>query len=121
MQDYGREDGIRRRAYAIWEEEGRPEGRDEEHWARAEAEAGVGAGEAGELSYGEIEQPGAGHPAPDSGLEEASEQAGEGAPGPTAQEPRQRVQTEDEPGETQARLQDGEGAGRPGRGIYAGP
>ncbi len=29
---------IRRRAYEIWEAEGRPEGREDEHWARAAAE-----------------------------------------------------------------------------------
>jgi len=29
---------IRDRAYAIWEEEGRPDGRHEEHWLRAEQE-----------------------------------------------------------------------------------
>ncbi|TSD84050.1 DUF2934 domain-containing protein [Mycobacterium sp. KBS0706] len=29
---------IRRHAYEIWEREGRPEGRAEEHWRRAEAE-----------------------------------------------------------------------------------
>ena len=29
------EEDRRRRAYAIWEREGRPEGRDAEHWARA--------------------------------------------------------------------------------------
>jgi DUF2934 family protein len=37
---------IRRRAHEIWEREGRPEGRHEEHWARAsrevEAEGGAG-------------------------------------------------------------------------------
>ena len=31
---------IARRAEEIWEEEGRPEGRAEEHWLRAEAELG---------------------------------------------------------------------------------
>lgn len=31
---------IARRAQTIWEEEGRPEGRAEEHWLRAEAELG---------------------------------------------------------------------------------
>jgi hypothetical protein len=31
---------ITRRAQAIWEEEGRPQGRAEEHWLRAEAELG---------------------------------------------------------------------------------
>ena len=29
---------IRQRAYAIWEEEGRPSGRDIEHWLKAERE-----------------------------------------------------------------------------------
>lgn len=29
---------IRQRAYEIWEEEGRPEGREAEHWRRAEEE-----------------------------------------------------------------------------------
>ena len=35
---YWREHRIRERAYAIWEEEDRPEGKDREHWLRAEAE-----------------------------------------------------------------------------------
>lgn len=29
---------IKRRAYAIWESEGRPEGRHDDHWRRASAE-----------------------------------------------------------------------------------
>jgi hypothetical protein len=33
-----REQAIRERAYAIWEEEGRPDGKDLDHWLRAEAE-----------------------------------------------------------------------------------
>src|SRR5947207_5704201 len=33
-----RQDRIRERAYQLWEEAGRPSGRDLEHWARAEAE-----------------------------------------------------------------------------------
>lgn len=32
------EQRVRDRAYQLWEEEGRPEGRDREHWYRAEAE-----------------------------------------------------------------------------------
>lgn len=32
------EEAIRRRAYRIWEEEGRPQGREREHWERAERE-----------------------------------------------------------------------------------
>jgi hypothetical protein len=33
-------DDIATRAYYIWEQEGRPEGRDQEHWFRALQEAG---------------------------------------------------------------------------------
>jgi hypothetical protein len=37
-------DRIAARAYALWEEEGRPHGRDEQHWQRAESEvSGTGA------------------------------------------------------------------------------
>jgi len=32
----GRDDEIRRMAYALWEREGRPEGRALDHWQRAE-------------------------------------------------------------------------------------
>ena len=31
-------DRIKQRAYLLWEQEGRPEGRADEHWSRAEAE-----------------------------------------------------------------------------------
>ncbi len=37
-KDHDRADRIRRRAYEIWEEQGRPHGRDQEHWLQAEAE-----------------------------------------------------------------------------------
>jgi len=42
-----REQAIRERAYAIWEEEGRPDGKHLEHWRRAEDEinSAVEAGE----------------------------------------------------------------------------
>jgi hypothetical protein len=33
-----REEAIRLRAYALWEQEGRPDGNNLEHWLRAEAE-----------------------------------------------------------------------------------
>jgi hypothetical protein len=36
----GAREEIARRAQEIWEDEGRPEGRAEEHWLRAEAEIG---------------------------------------------------------------------------------
>ena len=47
--DGDRERRIRERAYEIWEREGRPEGREAEHWERAEAEiaAQAGAGQDG--------------------------------------------------------------------------
>jgi hypothetical protein len=35
------ERAVRERAYAIWEEEGRPEGRHLDHWLRAEAEINI--------------------------------------------------------------------------------
>ncbi len=34
-----KEDDVRARAYALWENEGRPEGRHLEHWLRASEEA----------------------------------------------------------------------------------
>ena len=38
--DTERDRRIRDRAYALWVEDGRPEGRSDEHWLRAEREAG---------------------------------------------------------------------------------
>ncbi|CAN7627548.1 DUF2934 domain-containing protein [Neorhizobium sp. LjRoot104] len=37
----GQDDAVRLRAYQIWESEGRPEGRDGDHWRRAEEQLGV--------------------------------------------------------------------------------
>jgi hypothetical protein len=34
----GRDDEIRKRAHEIWENEGRPDGREKDHWERAERE-----------------------------------------------------------------------------------
>jgi hypothetical protein len=45
--DWNREEEIRKRALRIWEDEGKPDGKDAEHWARAEREldgGGQGAG-----------------------------------------------------------------------------
>jgi Protein of unknown function (DUF2934) len=45
MTDADLHERIKRRAYLLWEQEGRPEGRADEHWLRAEAEvAGVNTG-----------------------------------------------------------------------------
>jgi hypothetical protein len=122
MRDDPKHDVIARRAYEIWEAEGCPEGRHEEHWAKALSEDRAPG--ADDLSYGEMEQPGPGHPRDDSGLPEASEQAGEGNPDPNggdADEGVLRRVPEPEDTESDALLEDGSGAGRPGRGIYAGP
>ena len=43
-----REDRIRQRAHQLWEEQGRPEGRHDEHWSQASSEIG----EDGEDSQG---------------------------------------------------------------------
>lgn len=66
------EDEIRQRAYAIWEQEGRPEGRQEEHWRRASAELD-GAGLSIDLDKGTIRPDGqpATAPADDDGAASA--------------------------------------------------
>jgi hypothetical protein len=46
---------VRERAYALWEREGRPEGRAEEHWFRAEAELRA---EEADPSAGTADRPG---------------------------------------------------------------
>lgn len=38
MTDTSFEDRVQRRAYALWEADGRPEGRSEHHWRQARAE-----------------------------------------------------------------------------------
>lgn len=43
-----REHQVRQRAYALWESEGRPEGRHEEHWHRAHGESAQDAPDAAE-------------------------------------------------------------------------
>ena len=40
--DRNRDDEIRKRALQIWEDEGRPDGKDVEHWARAERQLDSG-------------------------------------------------------------------------------
>ena len=69
MQNADLHQRIKLRAYLLWEQEGRPEGRAEEHWLRAEAEmAGVNTGRGGVLrglpaqastSAGRAREPGA--------------------------------------------------------------
>jgi Protein of unknown function (DUF2934) len=57
MENADLQQRIKLRAYLIWEQEGRPEGRAEEHWLRAEAEvAGISSADAGPGTPGAGEQ-----------------------------------------------------------------
>lgn len=42
MAGWWHEQRVRERAYQIWEETGRPEGKSVEHWLQAEGEIGTG-------------------------------------------------------------------------------
>jgi Protein of unknown function (DUF2934) len=120
MQDH-KDETIRRRAYAIWEAEGRPEGRHEQHWAQAETEGEGGAGFAERQHFFESASSGAGD------LTEAEAQAGEGVPKPKA--PPFEGETVGEPEgqpiaaapdrESEALLAEGDGPAR--RGGHTGP
>lgn len=57
------EDRVRRRAHEIWEREGRPEGRQEEHWQRAMEEISAETGDAAPGGTAGSDAPG-----PDAGL-----------------------------------------------------
>ncbi|QQP91122.1 DUF2934 domain-containing protein [Skermanella sp. TT6] len=52
-------DRVRQRAYEIWQQEGQPEGKQQEHWEQAMREVGGGQGE-GQGAPGEDMQSGAG-------------------------------------------------------------
>ena len=53
------QDQISRRAYALWEQEGRPDGRHEDHWYRARQElSGAGEDDLPDLDDGAIEPDG---------------------------------------------------------------
>ena len=45
-QDQDQDHRVRQRAYALWEQEGRPEGRDRHHWEQASGEMQVGGDDA---------------------------------------------------------------------------
>ena len=80
-----RDKEIARRAYAIWEQEGRPEGRERDHWSQAERELGAPGDDGSDQTehYAQEELPEPGAPDPDSTLSEAWAQPGEGVPDPT--------------------------------------
>lgn len=57
MTGYWHENRVRERAYEIWERNGRPDGKAEEHWRQAEAE--IAAEEQGSTQEAELEAVGA--------------------------------------------------------------
>lgn len=63
-----REDRIRQRAHQLWEEQGRPEGRHDEHWSQASSEIGDDAG--GDSTDGTGDDGGAGGMPPAPRLQE---------------------------------------------------
>jgi hypothetical protein len=56
--DQDHQERIRQRAHEIWESEGRPEGRDADHWSRAEEELRnqMGAGQPGQETEPQLAQ-----------------------------------------------------------------
>ena len=66
------DDKLRERAYAIWEQEGRPEGRDQDHWYRADQELNGKPLENLDLDSGVIAPNGQPAAAPASEMTEAS-------------------------------------------------
>lgn len=84
-----REQQIRDRAYRIWQEEGEPHGRADDHWSRAEQEHGTDApagstdeliqGAADDLPFGEPADTGAQEAAPEPPQTTAAEPTGGGA------------------------------------------
>jgi Protein of unknown function (DUF2934) len=60
------EDRVRQRAHEIWEQEGRPEGRQEEHWRQAAAEIAAGGQNVDDVTSGN----------PASGAQEAGSAVG---------------------------------------------
>ena len=60
---------VRFRAYQIWDEEGRPEGRDKEHWQRASDEATIARGDARDAADADLARdPGIGNSSGTTGL-----------------------------------------------------
>jgi hypothetical protein len=74
-------DHIRERAYKIWQEEGEPHGRHEEHWARAEQESQEDTPNEGEPATDQTaEDDNADQPTPPLAAEQLSEPAATTAP-----------------------------------------
>lgn len=77
------EERVRRRAYEIWEREGRPEGRHEEHWRRAVTE--IASGKDGKTSAATpVPGPGSGLRTPPSAIERGLHEAADALRGTDA-------------------------------------
>jgi hypothetical protein len=59
-----RDEELRNRAYRIWESEGRPEGMEAEHWARAERELAAEAANGSAAAVAPAETPASAGPMP---------------------------------------------------------
>jgi len=79
---------IAERAYALWEKEGRPHGRDVEHWSQAEHDVGMNG--AGDQKSGAAASDTAGAVASADGEAIPVPKDGAVAPAPTAKKPRAR-------------------------------
>ena len=51
--DHDHQERIKQRAHEIWESEGRPEGRDADHWSQAEQELNSQTGEGDQTGGGD--------------------------------------------------------------------
>lgn len=78
------EDRVRQRAHEIWEREGRPEGRHEEHWRQAMAQ--VAAEDGGGTAGMEAPGPDAGLRTPPSVVEQGLHEAADALRGTAAEE-----------------------------------
>ncbi len=58
------EDEIRRRAFALWEQRGRPEGHDAEFWTQAERELNLGSNPTGATANATSSRSGSGSDGP---------------------------------------------------------
>ena len=72
---------IRQRAYELWEHEGRPQGRDREHWEQAEREVDAGAEGSSSSSASAAPRAAESSSSEDGGQADAAADLGDGAPG----------------------------------------
>ncbi|WP_234855341.1 DUF2934 domain-containing protein [Paracoccus everestensis] len=82
--DHDHQERIKQRAHEIWESEGRPEGRDADHWSQAEQELNSQTGEGDQTGGGDQSsgvQPGSGQESGSSGQAGKSTRKNQSQPG----------------------------------------